>query len=219
MASDDVIVLNQPGGGLEQRVRNGKIRYSVGVRSEPLIHNLDPALLGKAPAEAIAALLRKKVRDIGAMASVATRGYRDRAARAFAAGASWANKRYAGGRIGPMPPGQTPRAFNDSGRFATSIVATANKTELSWTINVAANRLNEASGAVQTIWNHLVRHVPEFGNPGKLLETKEVRGAVRDGLREMIVKAELRRDELTAARAKAILGAVASITRSLAGLG
>jgi hypothetical protein len=218
VADDNIIVINQPGGGLERRIRNGKVRYSIGVQAEPIIHNLDPSLLGRGPAEAIADVLRQKVRNIGAIASVATRAYRARAQKAFNTGASWATRRYAGGRIGAMAPNQTPRAFNDSGRFASSLFATPNKTESTWTINVAANRLNEASGAVVTIWNRLVQLVPEFGSPEKLLGTKEVTTAVRTSLRDLIAKAEMRRDDLTAARARAILGVVSAAARALVSL-
>lgn len=217
MADDDIIVLNQP---LRSRTsKSGKERFTINVRSEPLIHNLDPSKLGRGPAEAIAEALRAKVKAIGASAAAATLAYRARAAKSFAAGAPWATRRYAGGRIGAMAPNQSSAAFNDSGRFAASLVAAPNPKEHSWTINVAANRLDSSSGAPVRIFRRLVELVPEFANPAKLLEVASVRQSLSDGLREAIVRAEMRRDELSAARAKAIIGAIGSVARALAGLG
>ena len=167
--SDPVLILNR---GLEERkTRSGKSRFAIRIDSEPIIINNDPKSLGKPVAEAIAHHFRERIRGITEIASAATLKARTVAAKAYAEGKQWAIKRYSGGRIGALAPNQSDRAFNDSGRFANSIVANASS-DGAWRINVAASRLNPetaGSGGVQRIWNRLVELVPEFGDPALLL--------------------------------------------------
>lgn len=187
--SDDVAVLNNY--GLEQRTSSsGKVRYTIKVVAEPLAINLDPKTLGAPVAQAIAHHLRERIRSIAAVASPRTIKARESAERAFRAGKSWAMKRYAGGRTGAKDPNQTNRAFNDSGRFADSIVANASK-DGAWRINVAANRLDEktaGAAGVQRIWQRLVEYVPELGSPAKLLESDIIRASIKRAQTEMIKK-------------------------------
>lgn len=193
----DVITINQ---SLRSRQnKSGKQRYTINVQSEPLLHNLDASTLGKGVAEAIAETFRAKIRAIVAPAPASTLRARDSARAAFVRGAKWATKRYSGGRMGTRIPYQTDRAFNDSGRFAESIVARENKTEKAWTINVAANRLDDAtSGGAVRIWRKLVTLVPAFGDPRLLRDEPRVVEAIEGTIDTMIQKvtdrtAELRR--------------------------
>jgi hypothetical protein len=203
--ADDVIVINNPPDRRESK--SGKVRYTVTVKSEPLVHSFDPKTLGAPVAHAIAEALRKKVTAIGAGISAATERARAGYLAGFTRGTRSAAKRYSGGRIGSMPPAQSDRAFNDSGRFAKSL--TANARGDAWTVNVAANRLDPdtAGGdiAVRKIWNRLVELVPAFGNPVMLFDEQSVRDSINESIGQLIVKAKATRDQLSEARAKAIV--------------
>jgi hypothetical protein len=166
----NVIVINR--GLEERRSATGRMRRTIRIDAEPMVINMDPKALGKPVADAIANHYREKVRGIAATASATTVKARKAAAKAFSEGKSWAMKRYAGGRIGALPPNQSDRLFNDSGRFADSIVANASN-DNAWRINVAANRLDDKTAGpagVERIWNRLVQLVPEFANVGLLFE-------------------------------------------------
>ena len=219
MASDDVIVLNQP-GNLKRRVRtSGRVQFTVEVKSEPIVHNFDPKTMGKPVAEAIAEALRQKVLAITAMVSPATRKGQAVAAKALAEGKAWAKKRYASGRIGEMAPTQSGRMFNDSGRMAKSI--SAQPRDDSWTISMAANRLDPATATggelgVMQIWRKLVELVPAFGNPSLLFSEAIVSKGIDQSMRNLIVKAQETRDQLTEARARAVISGVTNLLRMLA---
>lgn len=175
---------------------NIKTRYTIDVRSEKLVFNVEPKALGKPVAEAIIAVLRERIEGISERAAPNTIRARETAARALAKGKAWATKRYAGGRTGEMMPGQSDRLFNDSGRFAKTIKATAN--EDSWVINAAANRLSPDSldgrgarggeVALQGIWDRLRSLVPEIGDPAALMDDLRVRGAMEKTMEHMIEK-------------------------------
>ncbi len=202
--ADDVVVLNQP--PTKRTSSTGRVRYTVDVKSEPLIMNFNAKQLAEGPAIAIALVLREKVQAIGAVASAATQRARAVAGQAFNKGASWALKQYGGGRIGPMAPNQSDRVGNDSGRFARSISAGA--VSDGWVVNVAANRLdpstmNGGEAGLMRWWTQLNQLVPEFGQPALLFENQKVHNAVVQSLESLIVKARETRDQLTEARARA----------------
>lgn len=203
----DPIVI-QFGPGLRRRVSSsGREKFTVDVIGEPLIFSLNDKALEQAVATQIAATLRAKVEGITEQAAPATIKARESAAKAFTAGKSWAKKKYSGGKIGPMPPNQTSRAFNDSGRFAKSIVAGAAKGK--WIVNVAANRLDAATGNITRIWQRLVQLVPEFADHRRLFQTPDVQRGVEAALGTFVAKAPATRDELSAARARAIVNQIA----------
>lgn len=194
MASDDVVVLNEFGLTARSRTsRSGgvKTRYTVEIKAEPLVHNLDARALGKGPAEAIAKFLRDSIGGIGAAASPAT--VRARASAARNAGKSWASKRYAGGRIGAMAANASDRLFNDSGRLIKSIVARATRAG-TYVINVAANRLdpetldNGGAAALGRIFMQLRQYVPQLGDAAALADAIPVRRAVMEARAAMIKK-------------------------------
>lgn len=167
--SNGVIVINR---GMEtRRSTRGKVRRSIHIDADVMTINTDPKALGQPVADGIANHYRQAVKSIGEAVSAATRKYRERAAKAFAEGKPWAVKRYAGGRTGAKPPNQSVAQFNDSGRFADSIVANASS-DGAWRVNVAANRLS--TDDADRIWNRLVSLVPEFANVALLFESNAV---------------------------------------------
>jgi hypothetical protein len=122
-------------------------------------------------------------------------------------------KRYSGGKLGAMPPNQTDRLFNDSGRLVRSIVAQAAE-GAQWIVNVAGNRFSvdtlDTGGdgspqqALSRIMAQLARYVPMIANPALLMSAAPVRAAVEATMQQMIHKSEARISELKMQRAKAI---------------
>lgn len=214
MSGDD-LTINQ---GFTARTRkSGKQYTTIEVSGEALVHNLDPKQLGQGVADAIAEHLRQRISGITARASDATIAARRAAAAAFAAGTLAATQRYGGGRIGSMPPGQSDRLFNDSGRLVKSIVARATSAG-EWVVNVAGNRLDEASfgAGFAAMLQKLADFVPEIRDPRQLMDSIPVRRAVENGMRQMIQKQQARILELRDARAKQIVGLVGSALRLIA---
>lgn len=189
-----IAVLNDFGDGtLERRTRtssSGKSsdRWSVTIDAKPITLDFDTKTLGAGIAQAISEHLQRRVSEIGAVASASTQLQRKYAETAFASGKSWATKRYSGGRIGAMTPNQSPRLFNDSGRFVRGIVARPTR-DNNWVINVPANRLNAAQlgseNALVSIVNLLRRYVPEFGSASALLGVPEIQQAVRGAVQSI----------------------------------
>ncbi len=148
--SDETVAINLP-PSIKERTRvlkSGKeqVRFTVEVRSEPIIHHFSDKELGRGPAEALAEIMRENLRNFARPVSAQTQRKRKYAAKAYDSGKSWAMKRYAGGRMGGRRPDpQSTTWFHDSGRMSESIYPTHNKTEGHYTINVAANRLHRES--------------------------------------------------------------------------
>jgi hypothetical protein len=199
-----VYVINR---GLETRTSSkGKTRHSIRIDAEPVIVDQDPKRLGKPVAEQIANHYREKIRGITEQASAATIKARKVAAKAFAEGKAWALKRYAGGRTGSLPPNQSDRLFNDSERFANTIVAGFG--ENAWRINVAANRLDPSTAGqsgVDRIWNRLVQLIPEFGNAAILLENTILKRTIERVAKERMTKGRMSDKELTPFQAFSLL--------------
>lgn len=227
--NERIITINDPAAllGVKGRAelksttkKSGAVKYSVEVRSEPVVHDFDPKRLGKPVADALADALRRRVMSIAASVKQSTLERRARYERELAAGKRTATKRYAGGRIGPTPPNQSTRAFNDSGRMAKSIAATGN--EEGWRINVAANRLDPVTAggelAVRRIWNRLVELVPALRSPAMLFEDGEVKAGVNQSINAIIHKLEATRDQLSQARINAAISAYTQVVNTLASL-
>lgn len=222
MAASDVIVLsdytNLSTGAIKGRLGRtsaktglrGRARMSVEIIAEPLVHNFDDLQLGKGPSEAIANALRKGIEGITETVSDRTLETRKYQEHAYAAGKSWVKARFGGGRMADTPPrAGEARHFNHSGRTAKSIVATENKTEKSWTVNVAANRLDprtsRGAGDFAAITETLIRLVPEFGDPRRLAEHPLVKAAIAASIDDLIVDAKKRGQDLLAALRQARL--------------
>ena len=214
--ADDVMVINDY--GLARRtstLKSGatRSRYTVHIASEPLVADIDPRRLTKAPAEAIAKHFRDSIENISAQAAPATIAARKRSAKAFAEGKSWATRRYSGGRIGAMAPNQSDRLFNESGRFAKSIAVGAVKD--GWVINVAANRLDSKTAtetAIVRMFDLLKQHVPGWGNPDELDNVLSVRKAMNDATANLIQKAKDKYVDLQIRRIRAVADLVTGLT-------
>lgn len=191
------VVLNSFGdGSLERRTRTnarGKSsdRYTVTIDAKPLVLDFDTKTLGRGLANTITAHLQKRVSEIGALASAQTQLNRKYAETALSKGKPWASKRYSGGRIGTMTPNQSPRLFNDSGRFVKGIVAGPTK-DNNWVINVPANRLNASQlgseNALKDIVNRLRQYVPEFGSASELVRIPAIQQAISKAAEAIHVK-------------------------------
>lgn len=198
MAGDDHII-NQPFTTRERK--SGKQYATVEVKSEPLVHNLDPKQLGQPVADAIAQAFRDGIERITQRASDATIRARQRA-RADSSPSLAQQQRYAGGRLGAMQPGASDKLFNDSGRLAKSIVARATSAG-EWVINFAANRLQDPKFQQQ-----LASLVPEFRDARRLMDSLGVQRAIRHGASQIVQKQRAAIAELRDVRAKAIVGGI-----------
>ncbi len=207
-----IVVLNE---SYSTRTRkSGKVVTTIDVISEPLVHDIDAKQLGRGPAEAIAQFLRDRIAGIAERASEATIKRRQSAAKK-----NDQPRRYSGGRIGPMPPNQSDRLFNDSGRFVRSIVAAAASDR--WIINVASNRLSadtlnagkqgSPQAALEFIKTRLVQLVPELADPRRLMDSIPVRKAIEEGMAAMIKKQKADIAGLKTQRNQAALGLVKQV--------
>jgi hypothetical protein len=209
MANDDIVILNNLGNLKRRESKTGKVRYTIEVKSEPLIHDFDPKTLGGVVAAAIAEELRRQVKAITQRASDGTLKARAVAAKAFAAGKPWATRAFGGGKMGPMAPNQSDRSFNDSGRLAAGIVAQAKDDK--WTVNIPSNRFDptqfkDGELGVARVWRQLVALVPAFQNTALLFETEGVKKSIDQSMQMLITKARETRDQLSEQRAKALMG-------------
>jgi hypothetical protein len=205
MAKDDVETLFAFNGtSMDRRIRQtksgpGKARYTVSFKSEPLLIQTDPKVLGAGPAAAIRDHLKQAVAGITDSAAPATIKARLSAQKAVMTDEQWAMKRYSGGKLGTRAPARTDRLFNDSGRLVESIACGATKD--GYTINVAGNRfdpttLNGGEAALLRIMERLRELVPEWGDGAQLLDVLSVRRALKDATTNMLVKAQERTVEL-----------------------
>lgn len=196
-----------------------KPRYSIEIKSEPLLHNFDDMMLGRGPADAIAELISTQIKNISEQARPATLADRQKNFLEFQRGAPNAVKRYSGGRLGSMPPNPDSRTlFNDSGRLAKSIFATQNKTDKTYTINVAANRLTIASLGPRAaeIVARLVQLVPAM-DPAKLPGYKVIEDSIRASISDMLAKATDRQQLLLKRLAAERKNALIALGRSVFG--
>lgn len=223
MASNpDIVTLgadNQQQAELQKRTsKTGRDRYTVTVAGDSLLINTDPKSLGKPVAEAIAEHLRMRITSITASVAPATIKAREAAKKALDAGKAWATRRYSGGRIGTMQPGQGNTFGNDSGRLAKSVAVGATKD--GYVVNVASNRFdastfNGGETGLQAFFTRLAQYVPELADPREWLNALPVRKAIKDSLSDAIQKAGEKRANLIRQRmagriqvAKALLGLV-----------
>ena len=212
--SGDVIVINE---GYESRTsKTGKQRVVITVKSEPILFNLDPKALGQPVAQAIVNYLRQRITSITAIAPPNTLRARATAERALRAGKQWAVKRYSGGRTGAMPPNQSNRALNDSGRLAKSITGSASS-DGAWRINVAANRLDASTGAIDRILRRLNELVPEIQNPALMMGSDILRRSIEKATSDAIKKAQATTGKLRLDVAKGLFQIGRQVVDILAG--
>jgi hypothetical protein len=246
--TQDVIVLNDYAERRVRTTGAGtKSRVTLSIKAEPILHDLSETNLGAGPAAAIQAAIQKQIQNITEVADPATilrrRNARrlleggiiqeNRAARNTWTGKKWIAEgkghlvgvdglatiaRYSGGRTGAMPPTGSVRLFNDSGRLAKSIFVRQNPQEENWTINVAANRLDESTftqAAFMRMLQRLYAHVPVLANP---LKDEDVLKAITQGIGDVAIKAIEKGENLRAEIAKRRLAAVQQIASTLAGM-
>lgn len=199
------VLINDWENGLravEHERASGKKRVTLDVKSDVLVANLDPLVLGRDIAEAIAVVIREGIQAINAPAAPATVLKRKYAKAALNRGAGWAVRRYSGGRTGTIQPDSAPgdRLFNDSGRLARTVVAGPTK-EGDWKVNCAVNRLSEATfapGAFVIMLERLVAHVPVLRDPSRLGQAPQVIAAMERTAEHMVTKGDHRAAEVLA---------------------
>ncbi len=203
--------------GLERRdrtaLKTGKTtsRYSISIKTEPVLLDISPNRLGEGPAKAILEFLKRKIQNISAVAKPSTLARRKASAEAFARSEPDAVKKYSGGKMGPMAPNQSVRLFNDSGRLAQGLFVRANTSNqvggAAWTINVPANRLDPRTvtggeSGVAKMYERLVAFVPELADAKLLLAVDTVRQAITDAVDGVMIQelgaAQKRRGQLKA---------------------
>lgn len=200
----------------------GRDRYTIEVESEPLLHQFDDLAVGQGVADAMADAIRAGIKAIRVPAAAATLEYRRRAAAAFERGAKWATKRYAGGRTGATPPRSAGQVtlFNDSGRFADTVVARSNRYENAFTVNVAANRLDPRDFddiSFRRMLSRLRELVPAL-DARKLGQAPAVKQALRDSVDDLITKARNEREAKLIELRQAKVRALIAVGRAVAGV-
>lgn len=222
-AEDNIVTLGAANmeATLKQRNRRGSsigpARFTVEISGDSLLINTDPKSLGRPVAEAIAEQLKERIRGIVASAAPATIAARKAAAKALAAGKSWATKRYSGGRIGTLTPGTHDTLFRDSGRLEQSIAVGA--TQDGYVVNVAANRFDASTfdggaGALQRMFDRLKQYIPELVDGRKWLDAPKVKQSINDALSAAIQKAGDRRADMV----RQVMSARIQAARALVGV-
>lgn len=196
------IVLCDYGGSiLSQRTRrsgSGKttVRMTMDIKAEPLVARLNGVELGRGPSEAIRLIMQEQTRAIRETAAPATIRRRERAAKELSGGgstrrlrgasvSSGANvrARYIAARTANNRPGFYNTIGNDSGLLANGFFVTQNPKEGSWTINVAANRLDPKTwnGDLASLQAWVARYVqlmPALRDPRSILTDRRFVEAV-----------------------------------------
>lgn len=196
--SDVEVINSYADGDINLTARRGtlasgkqrKARYAIDIKSEPLLFDLNEMNLGGRLAEVWAQRIKDNILGIAVRASDATIAMRAKAAAAFNAGAPWAQKRYAGGRIGAMAPNQSDKLFSDSGRLAEGVFVRQNLADATYTVNLPANRFNrETFGAgYDAMVARFVSLVPML-DPKKALGDPAIEKAIKESVAEMVTKA------------------------------
>jgi hypothetical protein len=188
--SDGDVTLAARRGTTASGVRR-KPRYTIEIRSEPLLMDLNELVLGGTLAEVWAERIRDNIRGIAIPASEATQAFREAAVGALTRGEAWAKQRYAGGRIGAMPPNTSDKLFSDSGRLAVGVHVKQNLTDASYTVNLPANRFNpETFGrGYDAMVSKFVSLVPML-DPKKALGDPAIEKAIKQSLTDAMQKLE-----------------------------
>lgn len=211
-AASDVEVINAwSDGDVTLAVRRGtlasgkqrKPRYTFEIRSEPLLFDLNEMALGGKLAEVWAQRIKDNILGIAVRAAPATLAMRARAAEVLSGhkrktvkknaqtAADHYMQRYGGGRLGFMPPNQSDKLFNDSGRLAEGIAVRQNLTDASYTVNVPANRMNpdEFGLGFEEMVRRFVSLVPML-DPKKAIGDPQIEAAIKESVDQMVTKLE-----------------------------
>lgn len=223
--TQETIVLNDYGLTERRRTtsKGTKSRYTIQIRSEPLIHNFSALELGRGPAEAMKDEIIKQINKVTEVASKGTIAKREHAERILAGapigkngkvstkGASAASviKRYSGGRTGLTPPNQTKYLFRDSGRLAniTIMPNRAYSDDAVWEVNVPANRLDPTTFGDMAQYKAMVARLQQLvpalgGDTASLMESDKVDKALRESIELCLGQAIAKNKDLRAALRK-----------------
>lgn len=223
--TQETIVLNDYGLTERRRTtsKGTKSRFTIQIRSEPMIHNFSALELGRGPADAIKDVIIKQIQGVSADASLATIKKRESAARRLAGAPKTKTgkpklgdtgtsiiQRYSGGRIGLLPPAPgSTKLFNDSGRLSRITIQPnrAYADDSAWEVNVPANRLDPTTFANKADYLKMVellqKYVPALGRDAEsLLEDDRVDKALRDSIEFCLGEAAKLNKELRAALRK-----------------
>lgn len=183
-----------------------KPRYTIEMKSEPILLNFDPYVLSNGPADALRAVISDQIRLNPGKVANATKARRARRAVEFAAGLPTALKRYSGGRTGAKPPNPSSDQFAvDSGRLHEGIFVRQNRTDKSYTVNVPASRLTTETGEftagdLSKFFARLVSLVPAL-DARYAANLPAVKRSVDEAINLLITKAEdVQRAKLQALR-------------------
>lgn len=167
---------------------------TIEIIADPLIIDLDPENVGKAPAEAIKKEIEQDFANIKKTIKASTLRKRESALRN--PGSRWVKKRYGGGRIGFLHANKglitNDQWGVDSGRLSEHLVVRWNKSAKAFVINVPANRLNRYEFGTQgfnEFLNDLRDNVPAL-TPSKVMRRPSVKKAVADSMQDVIAKLE-----------------------------
>ena len=187
MADEPIVVALNDYRGVrtQQRTRtSGSKVVNLRIEAEPIVATLDRKELSRLAAEAYVLDLREQIGGISFKASPATIAGRKSQRAAYDRGEPWATKQFAGGRMGPMPPNQTDRLYNNSRRLAEGITANWSPQEGAWIVRFPVNRFAPdflARPGGQAVLDRLVDMVAALRNP----ITERVEEALELGLRQM----------------------------------
>lgn len=194
--SQTVEAINVFGGStLDRRTRSSSSptgttdRYTMSIKSQPILTSLDPLKLGQGPALAIRDLIVRQIKGISLLASESTQLKRKYGVAALAAGAAWARARYSGGRTGTKDPNKSSALFNDSGRLVEGLELRENKQEGTWTVNSPANRFSpdtfrDGEIGLTRMIEQLVQLAPALG--GDVLGDQAVVAAIAEASADAI---------------------------------
>lgn len=203
--SQETITLNEY--GLTSRIRTNKkgkttTRQTIQISAEPLIQNFAALELGKAPSAALAKLVKDQIQAVSETAAPMTIKAREEALAVMngtsdtepsAEMRSWVKARYAGGKIGTVPPQGGDQLFNDSGRLAMITLQPnrAYTNDAVWEVNVPKNRLDPSTwsgdmASFLAMVKRLQKAVPVLGNDrAAIMENKEFVRAIADSVEQI----------------------------------
>jgi len=219
--ASDVVLVNdfryRKGRQSKKTGRRGKRRMTVEFKSEVVACDYSAHNLMRGPAEQLQKMIRSDFGKITKKASPATIEKRKQAAKAFAAGKTWARKAYRGGTKAKAERAPDPNSTTwgvDSGHLRDSFRPQWVASQSAWILNVAGNRLNPEPfrnhAAFVAFLTELKRQVPAL-DPAKLGERRGWLDALDDATRDAIINLSDRRADLRSRRLKTQIGIVRNV--------
>lgn len=164
---------------LDAKRKKSSGNYRVDFESDALLVNMDAKELNSVFSAGLLQILQKQISDVTETVSPATLQRRQRH-RANPGTRSY-HRRYAGGRIGDLPPSTSVRKFNDSGRMARHPVVNVRRRtsgQSAAVVNWPANRFDPKTGGnIDNIISDAQRLIPLLR--GDIRQTREVGDLIR----------------------------------------